>query len=382
MDTPDEARARFGLHPFRALRLADSRVGDPASHRIFARPYRSVPGRLREWRRKRHLTLDSTPAIYVHEYTSAGVTIRGLVATVDLLESKDAIFPHEGTQAAQVEQLTGRMMEMKLNPAPILLMHRGTARVRELIRSTTAGEPQLVYTDRGSQLQRIWRITDRDAIDLLTAELAHAHAVIADGHHRYAAARQAWQLHPDTGWAQTLVMLVDQSDTPLQLCAIHRTVPRLTLDTIEQRAAVSGDTFRRHDSSHQALAKLEHALVLHDGSAWATLTPAHPTAAAARPGAEPSQPGAGSAQPAELLVTWLHEKLLPSWNKDEDKLVFHHSATDAIERASQGVSVLLPAPTFDDVDRSALSGHLLPQKATSFQPKPHLGVLMRDLSDE
>ncbi|KRF15283.1 hypothetical protein ASG90_11195 [Nocardioides sp. Soil797] len=361
MDTPDQAQPRFGLVPFRALRLADSRVGDPASHRIFARPYRSVPGRLREWRRKRHLTLDSTPAIYVHEYTSAGVTIRGLVATVDLLESKGSIFPHEGTQAAQVEQLAGRMMEMNLNPAPILLMHRGTEVVRELIRTTTAAEPQFVYTDRGSQLQRVWRITDRAAIDTLTIELGDAHAVIADGHHRFAAAQSAWEQHPDSAWRQTLVMLVDQSDTPLQLCAIHRTVPRLTLGAIEASAARSGDTFRRHDSSHQALAKLEHALVLHDGTDWATLTPAGPT---------------------ELLVTWLHEKLLPTWNKDEDKLVFHHSATDAIERATLGVSVLLPAPTFDDVDRSALSGHLLPQKATSFQPKPHLGVLMRDLSDE
>ncbi|QIX27533.1 DUF1015 domain-containing protein [Nocardioides sp. JQ2195] len=361
MDIPDQARPRLGLVPFRALRLADSRVGDPASHRVFARPYRSVPARLREWRRKRHLTLDSTPAIYVHEYTSAGVTIRGLVATVDLLESKDAIFPHEGTQAAQVEQLAGRMIEMNLNPAPILLMYRGTEAVRELIRSTTAEEPQLVYTDRGSQLQRVWRITDPTAIDLLAAQLADAHVVIADGHHRYAAARQAWLQHPDSGWTRTLVMLVDQSDTPLQLCAIHRTVPRLSLDAIEKCAARSGDTFRRHDSSHQALAKLEHALVLHDGTAWATLAPADPN---------------------ELLVTWLHERLLPSWDRDEDKLVFHHSATEAIERAGLGVSVLLPAPTFDDVDRSALSGHLLPHKATSFQPKPHFGVLMRDLSDE
>ena len=43
--------------------------------------------------------------------------------------------------------------------------------------------------------------------------------------------------------------------------------------------------------------------------------------------------------------------------------------------------MLLPAPTFDQVDSSARSGELLPQKATSFQPKPHVGVLMRDLRD-
>lgn len=361
MDTPEQTPSPFGLSPFRALRLANSRVGDPASHRVFARPYRSVPARLREWRRKQQLTLDATPAIYVHEYTSAGVTIRGLVATVDLRKSAGVIFPHEGVQEAQVKQLANRMEEMSLNPAPILLMHRGPEEVRQILRETTAGEPQLVYTDRGDQLQRIWRITDPNTIATLTRHLARTHAVIADGHHRYAAAQRLHTQHPDTGWDQTLVMLIDQSDTPLQLCAIHRTIPRLTLDRIEKKAARGGDAFVRHASSHTALAKLEHALVLHDGQDWATLAPA---------------------DPKDLLITWLHQELLLRWAVDRDKIVFHHSATEAIERASLGVSVLLPAPTFDTVDKSAISGHLLPQKATSFQPKPHLGVLMRDLSDE
>ena len=37
------------LSPFRALSLAPRRVGDPASARAFARPYRGVPQRLETW---------------------------------------------------------------------------------------------------------------------------------------------------------------------------------------------------------------------------------------------------------------------------------------------------------------------------------------------
>ncbi len=299
--------------------------------------------------------------MYVHEYTSAGVTIRGLVALVDLPTSASRIFAHEGVQEVQVQQLADRMHEMTLNPAPILLMHRGSPSVRAVLDETTLGEPQLVYTDPSDQLQRIWRITEPATVDLLRSELAETHAVIADGHHRYAAAQRLQRNEPGTGWDQTLVMLIDQADTPLQLCAIHRTIPRLSLATIAEIAAVDGDQFHTHRSSHQALAKLEHALVLHDGQDWATLAP-------------------GTVPP--MLITWLHETLIPHWDVDVTRLVFHHSASEAIARAGQGVSVLLPAPTFDQVDHSALSGHLLPQKATSFQPKPHLGVLMRDLNDE
>jgi uncharacterized protein (DUF1015 family) len=362
MDTTPPREPELVLHPFRALRLADSYVGAPVAHRAFARPYRSVPGRLREWRRRRHLRLDPAPAIYVHEYTSAGVAVRGVVALLDLDGAAGAIFPHEDVHTQQTEQLTQRMEDMALNPAPILLMHRGGVSVRELLEPVTALPPDLVYTDRGDQLHRIWRVTDRAAAARLADALRTARAVIADGHHRYAAARTLHARHPGTDWARTLVMLVDQDDTPLQLSAIHRTVPRLTLTAVEETARRRGDVFTRHASSHVALADLEHALVLHDGQHWATL----------RPGTRHHR----------MFVCWLHEDLLPAWQVEEERLVFHHSAGEALERAGTGLAVLLPAPTYDQVDASARSGVLLPQKATSFQPKPHLGVLMRAVPDE
>lgn len=360
MDTSSDSGARFALEPFRALRLADSYVGDPIAHRVFARPYRAVPARLRDWRRKRHLRVDPQPAVYVHEYTSAGVSIRGIVATLDLSTSAARVFPHEDVHAEQVTELADRMAEMSLNPAPILLMHRGPESVRATLRATARTAPALTYTDRAGQLQRIWRITDPATRDGLVESLSGVRAVIADGHHRYAAATRLRAEHPGTGWDRTLVMLVDQADTPLQLCAIHRSIPRLTLTTIEKAAAERGDDFRRHDSSHDALAELETAVVLHDGTHWATLRPA---------------------DPSRMLVIALHESLLPAWRVREDQLHFHHTAAEALARAGQGVCVLLPAPTFDQVDASARSGQLLPQKATSFQPKPHVGVLMRDLRD-
>ena len=359
MDTSPQPGG-FALQPFRALRLAHSRVSDPVSGRVFARPYRAVPGRLQEWRRKRHLELDEHPALYVHEYTSNGISIRGIVAAVDLAATAGRVFPHEGVHEAQVDQLAQLMSDTSLNPAPILLMHRGPESARVVLRATCAGDPHLVYTDRGDQLQRVWRITNPEHVADLSAALAGTQAVVADGHHRLAAAHRLRSAHPQPGWDQPLGMLVDQDDTPLQLCAIHRAVPRCTLEDVEAAARESGDRFVRRPSSHQALARLDHALVLHDGSDWATLEPSGPT---------------------DLLVTWLHEEVLPRWGTDPERLEFHHSASAALDRARHGLSVLLPAPTFDHVEASARSGHLLPQKATSFQPKPHLGVLMRDVRD-
>lgn len=53
----------------------------------------------------------------------------------------------------------------------------------------------------------------------------------------------------------------------------------------------------------------------------------------------------------------------------------------ALDGFEEAVALLMPAPSFDVVDRIVASDRLLPEKATSFQPKPHLGVLMRVLGE-
>jgi uncharacterized protein (DUF1015 family) len=360
MDTLPVGSPQLVLHPFRALRLSEALVGAPVANRVFARPYRSVPGRLRDWRRQRHLRVDLEAGLYLHEYTSAGLTVRGLVGNLDLLRAGGAVLPHEAVHASQVTQLAERMREMSINPAPILLMHRGSADLRAHVDRVAKAEPHLVYTDRSDQLQRIWRITDPDTQSALTAALAGTRAVIADGHHRYAAARQLRDESPSSGWADTLVMLIDQLDTPLQLGAIHRTVAGLTLSKVEAAAEARGDKFARHADQHEALELLEHAVVLHDGLHWASVRPA---------------------EPGPLLVCSLHDQLLPAWRVAESRVGYSHTAGEALAKAGNGLAVLLPAPTFDQVAGAAAAGHLLPQKATSFQPKPHLGAIMRDLRD-
>ena len=361
MDDTRGDTARIVLHGFRALWLRESLVGAPFANRVFARPYRSIPGRLLDWRRKRHLRVDPHPGFYLHEYTAAGgVSVRGIVANLELDRAESLILPHEGVHPEQVAELANRMRITQLNPAPILLVHRESRALRPVVDAVAAGPPDRTFTDRADQYHRIWRIDDAEAQHGIGAALADSALVIADGHHRYAA---AWQLHceePGSGWDRTLVMLVDATDSPLQLGAIHRSVTGCDLDVVEAAARRRGDEFVRHPGRPEALAHLHGHLVLGSGDSWATLRPA----------------GDG------LLVRKLHEELLPAWGVGEDRVTYHHAAGKALAGAESGLAVLLPAPTFEQIAVEAERGELLPQKATSFQPKPHLGGLMRDLRDE
>lgn len=361
----------FRLLPFHGLMLSASGVGDPASARAFARPYRDVPRRLQEWQRTGRIRRDDAPAVYLHEYTAAGVTIRGLVGALDLARTSNncpneeqAVFPHEGVHPDQVDDLAHRMQEMEINPAPILLVHRGPATVRRLIHDVLSTPLSLSFSDRADQVHRVWALRDPELLAALANGLAESRALIADGHHRYAGYLRLQQANPETAWDRGLAMLVDQTDTPLWLGPIHRFLPDQRLEDVLAACSARSDLDCRVTTRWQALESLgDHTLVLTDDEVWATLR---------------LPPG------DRLAVRTLEDDLLPMLGIAKRSVTFHHTAESALHKARtrKGLCLLMPIPSFDAVASAAGAGVLLPEKATSFQPKPSLGVLMRNLRDE
>ncbi|UUZ58995.1 DUF1015 domain-containing protein [Nocardioides sp. B-3] len=266
------------LEPFRALLLAPSRVGDPASARAFARPYRAVAARLLAWEASGRVTRSQAPALFLHEYTAGGLTIRGLVGAPAIDQRASglddrAVWPHEGIHPARVDELASRMFEMGMNPAPILLVHEGPADVRALLKIVTARVPDVEYLDRTEQKQRIWAITDPAEIDAINTSLRDGAALIADGHHRYAAYLQLQEAHPGTAWDRGPAMLVDQTDTPLFLGAIHRTLTGVSVADVCDAALLAGGTVHP-EARREALADLApDTLVLTDSERWAVVAP-------------------------------------------------------------------------------------------------------------
>lgn len=276
--------------------LLGNRVGDPAAARAFARPYRDVVNRLNRWTRTGQVLREDTPALYLHEYTAGGLTIRGLVGGLDLSRrardtQERAVLPHEGVHPGQVRQLARRMGQMRLNPAPILLVHRGTAAVRGLLDQVIRREPLTEYVDRSGQTQRIWAIRDPDELALVATELSETHAVIADGHHRYAAYLRLQSDNPGTDWDQGLAMLVDQDDTPLFLGAIHRLLGGVRLTDLDRAAEGLPDVSVEALTDDALAALAPETVVATDGEGWRALS-VRPT-------------------PDRAVVEIIHETLLP-----------------------------------------------------------------------
>jgi hypothetical protein len=104
-------------------------------------------------------------------------------------------------------------------------------------------------------------------------------------------------------------------------------------------------------------------LVLTDGKAWATVTLEVP---------------AGHA-----VVQLVEGALLERLPKRPSKITYAHSLPRALDEVKPGrvTAALLPAVELDLVIAVVRAGGLLPEKATSFQPKPSLGSFIRLLDE-
>ena len=443
------------LAPFRGLRFDPATVGDLGSvvsppydvldadlvreleagnqrnivrlilSRRHERPYRAVRRRLDSWRRDGYLVPDPVPALYLYQYTADGVTVRGLVGLVGLHPEEDGvILPHEDVMPPLVEDRTVLMRTTRTNPEPILLVHRGTARLRDLLEEASARPSDADFSAADGSHHRLWLLTAQELQGAIADELAGGQALIADGHHRYAAylALQAESragagsvAGSDTGsvagspWDFGLAMLVDQHDYPLQIGPIHRTVAGLTLSDVLEMSAERGDQVRVCDDREEALAVLDPPdpvddsradrtvqFAVSDGHAWAVLTvrrpeQSTPEAPAGVPDAtgnatgEPTGDDATRDAPMDVTVdaAVLHEVLLPAWNVTDAQVGYHHTVDQALHTVTRqtGVLVAVRPPSLERVMASAANGVRLPRKSTSFFPKPRMGLVLRDLRD-
>lgn len=230
--------------------------------------------------------------------------------------------------------------------------------MRELLGKITAREPHHQLADRSGQRQRIWAVRDADELAAIREAVAPCRPLLADGHHRYAAYHRLQARSPGTGWDHGLAMLVDQEDTPLFLGAIHRVVEGIALDGLLEGARTAGSAPRLLSRRRALDALAPDTLVLTDQDRWAVVPVPEET----------------------LAVDFLHATLL---RRGGDRVTYHHALDGTLRHARPDkVAAIMPALGYDDVGAILARGHLLPEKATSFQPKPTVGALMRAARDE
>jgi uncharacterized protein (DUF1015 family) len=405
--------------PFRGLRFAPDRVGDPSAvtsppydmigpdearrladteehnvvRLILAAPeelaggpgaparYHRAATSLRAWIGDGALRQDPEPAFYVYEQSGPGFRQRGLIALVEL---GDAILPHEAVTDSVVADRLAQMRATDAHLEPILLTYEGDQTVSGLLDLVAEqAEPLTATTTADGTRHRLWALTDPGAAGRIAGALHRHRALIADGHHRHAAYRRlSAERGPGDPAGHGLALLVDATHNPLSLHAIHRVLPNVPLATAAAQAGKVFTIQETPDPHHalDAIAEGEHAFVLSDGTTHYLLTAPDPAVLAEAIPAD--RPAAWRA----LDATVLHHVLVEAiWQLPDtpEEVRFDHDPRHAVAEAARigGTAVLLRPTTEDVVRELAGAGVLMPRKSTAFGPKPATGLVMRLLGD-
>ena len=352
--------------------------------------YEHAASTLRSWLADGVLRVDALAGLYVYEQSVAGSVLqRGLLGALELRDpSEGVVLPHEDVMPGPVQDRLELMRAAGANVEPILLVYPGDGGpAAQVIARTAALDPLLEATTDDQITHRLWEVVAADDLAAVAADLAGRQALIADGHHRYAAYRRLQAERAGTGpgpWDAGLALLVDTDAYPLHVGAIHRAVRGLELDeavklatdrlfTAEQLggAAEVTDTAGRLTAGQMLLVGADGRLV--------RLTVADPA-------------GVDALVPREHVERWrsldtavLHHVLIEHvWEAADDRVSYHHDVAGAVRaaRAEDGTAVLLAPVTVDTVFALAAAGERMPRKSTSFGPKPRTGIVLRTFGDD
>ncbi|MHB1487494.1 MAG: DUF1015 family protein [Acidimicrobiales bacterium] len=328
-----------------------------------------------QWQDEGVLVADAQPGFYGYRMIFAGPdgkerTTTGVIGALGLEpRSSGEVLPHEVTTPKAKTDRADLLRAVGANLSPIwgLTPAQGLADL--------AGEPNGAITavDAEGVTHELWPITNQARHAQISALVASAPVVIADGHHRYEVAMAHHadspepQAVPGSGSGYVMALVVELAPEQLNVSAIHRLLSGLP-DDFDLAEAISAffDLEPSPPPDGEITARMEAA------GALALVTPSQ--AWLMRP-----RPSTSSAAAADLDSSRLDVALhaLP-----HHEVRYQHgwdrvTATVSARQAQAGV--LLRPASVAQVAATASGDVRMPAKTTYFHPKPRTGMVFRSL---
>ncbi len=373
-----------------------------------ADPYTTVPRRFLEWQEDGTLVAEDKPAIYYlsQEYRLAdGIARerRGFIALTAIEDFGGGIHGHEHTLAEPREDRLKLMLACDAQFSSILALYTDekptlTDALSEHVRSRP---PKVEAAEGAYGTSRLWAVTDPGLIGMVREAMSRQAVFIADGHHRYEAARgyrgrrlaERPGASGDEGFNRVMMYFANLQEEGVVILPTHRLVrelPEAPMAELEQKlgrhfhveafpADAGGrrrflDTVQNPEGGQRLLGACFGgdsrylALRARDGETMRQLAP----------DMGPELRG--------LDVTTLHvllmEHLLGVSTRDAvntDAVAYTHDAEEALAEVESGgcrAAFILNPPTAGEMIDVSLKGEKMPQKSTYFFPKLVTGLVI------
>jgi uncharacterized protein (DUF1015 family) len=386
-----ERAALAAKSPFNVVEIDLPRAADGGD------PYAHAEHTFEAWQQQGVLVREREPAIWAltQDYTGPDGrrrTRHGFFARVKVEDyGPGRIRPHERTHPGPKEDRLRLTRATRTNLSPIFSLFEDRDQAAwAALEPFTKSEPFGEATDPDGTLNRIWRVTDSDAIASVQHTLSDRELLIADGHHRYETARvYAEEVGGEGEHRYVLMFLCSLSDPGLTIFPTHRLLTELT----EEKWAALARTLERDFASSDISAEQlepgpeEQGIVLGYLDRFAQApTRLHLKNQSIADAALPDKP-----EPYRRLDTAVLEALVlkAALGMSEDDishlngLSYSKDTSDARAAVSDGradAAFFMRATPVEQVREVAEAGESMPPKSTFFFPKVPTGLVFNPLA--
>ncbi len=331
---------------------------------------------------------DDEECYYVYELVMEGRSQTGLVACASIDDYLNNIIKkHENTREDKEIDRIRHVDTCNAQTGPIFLAYRSQETINAVIADIKAKEPLYYFTSEDNIGHHVWRVSDREKIDLIRKAFAGIQDIyIADGHHRAASAVKVGlkRRKENPGYTGK-----EEFNTFLSVLFPHDQLKILPYNrTVKDLNGYSGDDFisrlkggfvvnRIEKGPYAPKEKGEFGMFL-DGS-WYSLKAGE--AIIAEVGTEPVR-----SLDVSILQDYLLNPLLGIEDPRTDSRIDFIGGIRGLKELEKRVSTdmriafsMVPT-SIDELFAVSDAGKLMPPKSTWFEPKLRSGLLIHPLA--
>lgn len=386
--------------PYNAVHLEGGEQPDPVDPEG---GYRRAADSFRRWLESGVLAQDDAPSFYLmrHTYDDGGVNRQQLGLFGDVLVEdygQGSVLPHEFTRDPAVMDRVALLEASMTQFSPLMTLYRDSeGTLQPLLRREMAAQPAMeAGGSRESNIGGItfWRITDAETQGEITRFFEERPIFLADGHHRYEAARryrgsQSREKgdNPQAAHNYVMMSLTEFDDSGLQLLPYHKVVGGLSPEQLRQLESKLLELFEAESVNLDQCGGAEGFghLVIERGKTRHMVGIVGPGGDDARLLA--LREGTDWRQWGELAVSeaWVLDEhvLKPILGEELGGYVdYSHDASrtvDMVKDGSQQLGFLLKPFPMDAFEAIVGGGRRLPSKSTFFYPKLPTGLVFNRL---
>jgi len=355
------------------------------------------------WREQGVLVQEKDPSIFAYSqrFTVPGSgevkERRGFIALGKLHDyAEQVVFRHEQTLSKPKSYRLNLLKATHAHFGQIFMLYSDAAGSIESILYDDNGPAEAEVTDEYGVLHRLWKVSDPNAINLLTTAMADKKLIIADGHHRYETALNYSKEHAPAAAARTesstaqlpapaypeaavMMTFVNMDSDGLVILPTHRVVHGLAGFDPAAFTQAAGEFFSVEPLAVGEAQDYLRMLGKEKGTAFVAVTRQGAILLRSKPDAAGAALAHLPERQRQLDLTQLHSIILDRLLgldaekvREQTNLRYLRDAGEAVEQVRRGqadVAFLTNPVTMEQLKEVAFAGEVMPQKSTDFFPK-------------